>query len=116
MAKQNIFREIFSGSNGKLSSKRIIGGFAMAVALGCTIYLVVVDRSNEVIENLLMTILIMSASLLGLPAVTGIWGKSKMSIGAPAAESDESDELSNNIKHKPIDPCRSCPHNKKGAE
>jgi hypothetical protein len=112
MAKEGILREIFSGANGRLSSKRIIGGVAMAVALGCTIYLVVVDRSNEVVENLLMTVLIMAASLLGLPAITGAWGRSKMSIGAPDAESDEP---SNNIKHKPIDPCESCPHNKKGA-
>ena len=112
MAKQNIFREIFSGSNGTLSSKRVIGGFAMAVALGCTIYLVIVDRSNEVIENLLMTILIMSASLLGLPAVTGIWGKSKMNFGR-SSDQDTPRESQDNIKGQ--DPCLKCPHNKKGT-
>lgn len=112
MAKQNILREIFSGANGRLSSKRVIGGVAMAVALGCTIYLVVVDRSNEVVENLLMTVLIMSASLLGLPAITGAWGKSKMNIGS-MSESMEDTPIQKPIS---IDPCENCPHNKKGAQ
>jgi hypothetical protein len=112
MAKQNILREIFSGANGRLSSKRVIGGVAMAVALGCTIYLVVVDRSNEVVENLLMTVLIMSASLLGLPAITGAWGKSKMNIGS-MSESMEDIPVQ---KPTSTDPCENCPHNKKGAQ
>lgn len=74
----NVIREIFSGANGKLSAKRVIGGIAMFVALGCTTYLVIRDGSNSVVENLLMTIFITSVSLLGLPAVTGIWGNSKI--------------------------------------
>ena len=78
--KKNILREIFSGANGKLSAKRVIGGIAMAVALGCTIYLVISDGSNTVVENLLMTIFITSVSLLGLPAVTSVWGNSKLSV------------------------------------
>ena len=78
--KKNILREIFSGANGRLSAKRVIGGIAMAIALGCTIYLVIRDGSNSVVENLLMTIFITSVSLLGLPAVTGIWGSSKISV------------------------------------
>ena len=65
-------REIYSGTNGKLSAKRVIGGIAMAIALGCTVYLVIRDGSNSVVENLLMTIFITSVSLLGLPAVTGV--------------------------------------------
>lgn len=79
--KKNVFREIFSGANGKLSAKRVIGGFAMIVALGCTTYLVISDGSNTVVENLLMTIFITSVSLLGLPAVTGVWGSSKINVG-----------------------------------
>ena len=77
---KKVLREIFSGANGKLSAKRVIGGFAMAVALGCTIYLVIRDGSTSVVENLLMTIFITSVSLLGLPAVTGIWGSSKVTV------------------------------------
>ena len=86
--KKNILREIFSGANGKLSAKRVIGGVAMAVALGCTIYLVVSDGSNSVVENLLMTIFITSVSLLGLPAVTSMWGNSKISVGKSVEESE----------------------------
>ena len=79
-------REIFSGANGKLSAKRVIGGIAMAVALGCTIALVIRDGSNNVVENLLMTIFITSVSLLGLPAITSVWGSSKMSVGKSEEE------------------------------
>ena len=80
--KQNM-REIFSdGSTGMLSSKRVIGGISMAVVLLCTCYLVIRDGSTDVVENLLMTIFITSASLLGLPAIAGAWGKSKMNIGS----------------------------------
>ena len=80
--KQNI-REIFSdGATGTLSSKRVIGGISMAVVLICTCYLVIRDGSTDVVENLLMTIFITSASLLGLPAIASAWGKAKMSIGS----------------------------------
>ena len=125
--KKNILREIFSGANGKLSAKRVIGGIAMAVALGCTIALVIRDGSNSVVENLLMTIFITSVSLLGLPAITSVWGSSKMSIGA----SDESTEQTPTpapiptpvaevtpepIDSQPVPNCANCPCNKKGTE
>ena len=77
---KRVLREIFSGANGKLSAKRVIGGIAMAVALGCTIALVIRDGSNAVVENLLMTIFITSVSLLGLPAITSVWGSSKVTV------------------------------------
>ena len=85
--RKNILREIFSGANGKLSAKRVIGGIAMAVALGCTVALVIRDGSNGVVENLLMTIFITSVSLLGLPAITGAWGNSKIQI--PGTKEEE---------------------------
>ena len=79
---KQIMREIFSdGSTGVLSSKRVIGGISMAVVLICTCYLVIRDGSTDVVENLLMTIFITSASLLGLPAIAGAWGKAKVHIG-----------------------------------
>lgn len=90
-AKKNIFREIFSGANGKLSAKRVIGGFAMAVALGCTTFLVVRDGSTNVVENLLMTIYITSVSLLGLPAITGVWGSTKMTVPKQDEDKETSD-------------------------
>lgn len=76
--KPNIFREIFSGANGKLSAKRVIGGVGMISVIICTLVLAARDGSTEVVENLLTTILILSASLLGLPAITGIFGKSSI--------------------------------------
>jgi hypothetical protein len=101
-------REIFSGANGKLSAKRVIGGIAMAIALGCTIYLVIRDGSNSVVENLLMTIFITSVSLLGLPAVTGIWGSSKISV----SKSEEEPQ------HVPVEPeslpnCETCEYKRR---
>jgi hypothetical protein len=107
----SILREIFSGSNGQLSSKRTIGGFAMAVALFSTIYLVVIDRGTEVVENLLTTILILSSSLLGLPAITGVFGKTQ--ITSMGSHKEEDKEEYNHIapKHPEPDPCERCPHN-----
>ena len=113
---KKILREIFSGANGKLSAKRVIGGLAMAVALGCTIALVIRDGSNNVVENLLMTIFITSVSLLGLPAVTGIWGSSKVSVDKA---NEESSEVVENINEEttsqfnPDDPCKNCKYNKR---
>lgn len=86
---KKILREIFSGANGKLSAKRVIGGFAMLVALTCTTILVFRDGSNTVVENLLMTIFITSVSLLGLPAITGIWGNSKVNVSNSKPEETE---------------------------
>ena len=106
--KTNILREIFSGANGKLSAKRVIGGVAMAVALTCTTILVFRDGSNNVVENLLMTIFITSVSLLGLPAVTGIWGSSKVQT----EHKEEVQPTETAIEQK--EPCEGCPHNKKG--
>ena len=99
-------REIFSGANGKLSAKRVIGGFAMTVALGCTIYLVIRDGSTSVVENLLMTIFITSVSLLGLPAVTSVWGNSKISV-SKSEEKDETPIIQEPIKQD-IPNCDTC--------
>lgn len=104
-------REIFSGANGKLSAKRVIGGVGMFVALGCTIALVIRDGSTQVVENLLQTILITSVSLLGLPAVTGIWGSSKISVNNTQTEDDISN--AQNTDNEIISPCDTCKHNKK---
>lgn len=108
----NVLKEIFSGANGKLSAKRVIGGFSMLVALGCTIYLTVRDGSTSVVENLLMTTLISSISLLGLPAVTSMWGGSKLNI---QQKPESEPPVEQPIKTQPIDPCENCPHNKKGT-
>jgi hypothetical protein len=117
MTKRSVLREIFSGANGKLSAKRVIGGLAMSVALACIVFLVIRDGSTSVVENLLMTILIISASLLGLPAVTGIWGSSKVSTGSSQTEYD-TPPVSEPVITEPEEPielasCDHCPYCKK---
>ena len=106
---KKILREIFSGANGKLSAKRVIGGFAMFVALTCTTILVLRDGSNNVVENLLMTIFITSVSLLGLPAVTGIWGSSKVSVEKYETEETVKEEPKQEIITETVTPdCNNC--------
>ena len=107
--KQNM-REIFSdGSTGMLSSKRVIGGISMAVVLLCTCYLVIRDGSTDVVENLLMTIFITSASLLGLPAIAGAWGKSKMSIASSEHTKETyTCETTKGSSHGDIPDCDNC--------
>lgn len=107
-----ILREIFSGANGKLSAKRVIGGIAMAIALGCTVYLVIRDGSNSVVENLLMTIFITSVSLLGLPAVTGVWGSSKISV-SKSEEEDITESVTPKTSPVEIPNCETCEFKKK---
>ena len=92
MAKVNVIREIFSGENGKLSSKRVIGGIAMAVGLICTIVLVARDGSTQVVENLLQTIFIISTALLGVSNITGIWKNSQINVGNNQTQIDISPE------------------------
>ena len=108
--RKNI-REIFSdGSTGMLSSKRVIGGISMTVVLLCTCYLVIRDGSTDVVENLLMTIFITSASLLGLPAIAGAWGKAKMSIGSSERITQETSthETSEESVNANIPDCDNC--------
>ena len=107
--RKNI-REIFSdGSTGMLSSKRVIGGISMGVVLLCTCYLVIRDGSTDVVENLLMTIFITSASLLGLPAIASAWGKAKMSIGSPEHSQETSThETSEESVNSNIPDCDNC--------
>lgn len=114
--KQNM-REIFSeGSTGKLSSKRILGAIAMFVALGCTVYLVIRDGSNDVVEDLLMTVFIMSASLLGLPAIAGAWGKAKIGIGStePIVQETSTCETTPDPVQTNIPDCDNCYYKNKG--
>lgn len=113
--KQNM-REIFSeGSTGKLSSKRVIGGIAMAVVLACTMYLVIRDGSTDVVENLLMTIFITSASLLGLPAIAGAWGKSKLSIGTPLPETPSEETPKEEAPKTETPDCDNCYYKQKAT-
>lgn len=73
--KPNMMREMVSGANGIISSKRVMGVVTLAICLGCTIWLVISEGGTMVVENLLQTLMIMAAALLGISSVTGIWRK-----------------------------------------
>ena len=60
--KSNNFREMVSGSNGILSSKRVMGVIILAVCMLCTVWLVYDEGGTQVVENLLQTLMIMAAA------------------------------------------------------
>lgn len=64
-----------------ISSKRVVGVLMMVIVMSCTIYLVWKEGGSDVVENLLQTAMIISASLLGISSVTGIWKGNSMKIG-----------------------------------
>ena len=97
--KTNNFKEIISGENGRLSSKRVMGVIVLVVCLICTIWLVYNEGGTQVVENLLQTLMIMAAALLGISSVTSIWKK-----GIITTEHKEQ-------IHE--DPCATCQYNKK---
>ena len=82
----------------------------MAVVLICTCYLVIRDGSTDVVENLLMTIFITSASLLGLPAIAGAWGKAKVHIGnvEPIKQETQTPEPVEEPENTNIPDCDNC--------
>ena len=99
-----ILKQMISGENGQISSKRVMGLVMGSVCLGCIIYLTIHDGGTVVVENLLQTTLITAASLLGISSVTGIWRGNSVKIG-----DDKSQSKSPTTQ---IDPCKDCPHNK----
>lgn len=70
--KDNFLNNLLSGGNGILSSKRLFGGITILVVLGCIIMLVIKEGGTDVVENLLITAMILGASLLGISSVSNI--------------------------------------------
>jgi hypothetical protein len=104
MKKTNNFRELVSGDNGVLSSKRVMGVVVLAICVLCTCWLVYAEGGTQVVENLLQTLMIMAAALLGISSITGIWKKG----GKVEIKSDEPKQ-----ETPPTDPCETCQYNKK---
>lgn len=113
MKKKSDLREMVSGENGIVSSKRVMGVFVLLICMGCTIWLVISEGGTQVVENLLQTLMIMAAALLGLSTVTGIWrhGKDKTIKQVDLIEEDKEETY----EFDPDDPCKSCIHNKNKA-
>ena len=108
MKTKSNFREMISGENGVISSKRVMGVIVLVVCMICTCWLVWAEGGTQVVENLLQTLMVMAAALLGISSITGIWRKGeKTEIKAEAVPP----------KFDPEDPCNNCIHNtKKAAE
>lgn len=85
---REFWREMLS-ENGKGSSKRLFGGIAILVALGCIIYLTVTEGCTDCVEGLLQVLIITSCSLLGLSSVTGIWKNGKVSTSQEKKKEEE---------------------------
>jgi hypothetical protein len=108
MKPTNKFREMVSGENGIISSKRVMGVVVLTICMICTMWLVWSEGGTQVVENLLQTLMIMSAALLGISSVTGIWkkgGKTEIKTNEPPR-----------VDTPAGDPCEGCVYNKKETE
>jgi hypothetical protein len=70
---------MLSGSNGMVSSKRIIGAITMLVVLGCTVYFAVSEGCTQGVENILQTLIVSACGLLGITSIAGAIGNNKHS-------------------------------------
>ena len=112
MKHNNNFREMISGANGIISSKRVMGVVVLSVCVLCTCWLVYAEGGTQVVENLLQTLMIMSAALLGVSSITSIW---KKGASAETAKTIEEVTKENPPQFDPEDPCKNCIYNKNKA-
>ena len=75
MKFSTMLKQMISGENGQISSKRVMGIIMCFVCLGCIIYLVMFEGGTLVVENLLQTTLIMAASSNSLYKFFLFWFK-----------------------------------------
>ena len=85
-----------------------MGVIVLLVCLGCTIWLVISEGGTQVVENLLQTLMIMAAALLGISTITSIWRTGKSGETAKSVS-----ELQEPPKFDPEDPCKNCIYNNK---
>lgn len=69
----DMFSETSADGRSHISSKRVVGTIIIMIVMSCTMWLVWKEGGTDVVENLLQTAMIISASLLGISSVTGIW-------------------------------------------
>lgn len=70
---RNFWREVFSGANGIASSKRILGAFCLLICTGTIVYLAIESKDSDNVKDLLELLMGVSALLLGISSITGIW-------------------------------------------
>lgn len=66
-------KEIFSGSNGHLSSKRVLGGIVLITCLIAVVVQGAREGMTDNIKDLFEILIITSTTLLGITSVTSIW-------------------------------------------
>lgn len=79
---KDFFQSLLSPT-GEISSKRFVGMVSMMVALICILFLTWTEGGSNTVEELLQTTLVISASLLGISSVTGIWKNKKTQKKGP---------------------------------
>ena len=110
MKDKGFFRQLVSGANGVVSSKRVMGILVLLVCLACIIYLVIAEGGTSVVENLLQTGMVMAASLLGISSITSIWKGNQVSMGNGSKESStESTPESQHTEQPQINVTVDCP-------
>lgn len=67
------FKEIFSGSNGHLSSKRVLGSIVLITCLIAVVVQGAREGMTDNIKDLFEVLIITSTTLLGITSVTSIW-------------------------------------------
>ena len=75
MKENGFWKQVFSGANGYASSKRILGAFCLLVCAGTIVYLAVTSKDSDNVKDLIEMLMGVSALLLGISSVTGIWKK-----------------------------------------
>lgn len=75
--KTSILKDILSGENGHLSSKRVLGAI---VLIACLIFCIIEGAREGITDNikeLFEILIITSTALLGITSVTSIWKGTK---------------------------------------
>ena len=72
---KDFWKQVFSGANGVASSKRILGAFCLLVCTATIVYLAITSKDSDNVKELLEMLMGVSALLLGISSVTGIWKK-----------------------------------------
>lgn len=76
--KPSILKDILSGENGHLSSKRVLGAIVLLTCLICVVIQAAKEGVTDNITTLFEWLIVTSTTLLGITSVTSIWkNKSK---------------------------------------
>lgn len=109
---KGFFKQLVSGANGIVSSKRVMGMLVLIVCLICMVYLVVSEGGTGVVENLLQTGMVMAASLLGISSVTSIWKGNQVSMGNNDSKIESSATATQESTQPTINVTVECPKGK----